>query len=73
MPKQIAYQDAQQRLAELCQDAIATREPIEIVQEGAESVSLISTTELAKLRETASRLHLHDSLENDPICPLLNP
>jgi antitoxin YefM len=50
-----------QTFEQLCEQAISTRQPVEIQQEGRESVSLIPTAELNSLLETA---YLFSSQEN---------
>ena len=50
-----------QTFEQLCEQAIATRQPVEIQQEGRENVSLIPTAELNSLLETA---YLFSSQEN---------
>ena len=50
-----------QTFEQLCQQAISTRQPVEIQQEGRESLSLIPTAELNSLLETA---YLFSSQEN---------
>ena len=50
-----------QTFEQLCEQAISTRQPVEIQQEGRENVSLIPTAELNSLLETA---YLFSSQEN---------
>ncbi|MGG6266128.1 type II toxin-antitoxin system Phd/YefM family antitoxin [Leptolyngbya sp. AN03gr2] len=61
MAKQISYREASENFAQLCEEAIATQEPIEITREGAESVSIISTSELESLIETVYLFSSHSN------------
>ncbi|BAU15616.1 prevent-host-death protein [Leptolyngbya sp. NIES-3755] len=70
MAKQISYHEATETFEQLCEEAIATKEPIEITREGSESISIISTSELESLLETvylfsshANAARLLDALE----------
>jgi antitoxin YefM len=57
--KQVLYVEVCQNLSQICDEAIATGEPIEIIREGSESVSLISTAELSSLLETVYLFQSH--------------
>lgn len=59
MAKKISYREACQNLEQLCNDAIASGTAIEIVRDGAESVSIISTAELESLIETVYLFQSH--------------
>ncbi|MBE9008756.1 type II toxin-antitoxin system prevent-host-death family antitoxin [Pseudanabaenaceae cyanobacterium LEGE 13415] len=61
MAKQISYREASENFEQICEEAIATQEPIEITREGAESVSIISTSELESLRETVYLFSSHSN------------
>jgi antitoxin YefM len=61
MANQIPYSEASQNLAQLCEIAIETGEPIEIIRQGSESVSLISTVELESLLETVYLFQSHEN------------
>lgn len=59
MGKQISYPEAIKNFAQLCEEAIETGEAIEITREDAESVSIISTSELESLLETVYLFSSH--------------
>lgn len=61
MSTQVSYTEAQQHLNELCEEAIATGQPVEIIRDGADSVSLISTAELQSLLETVYLFQSHEN------------
>jgi antitoxin YefM len=61
MSKQIAYTEACKHFAKLYDQVLATQEPIEIVREGAESISVIPTAELESLLETVYLFQSHEN------------
>lgn len=52
----ITYTHARAHFAELCDQAVATREPVVIQRRGAADVALVAADELAGLLETAHLL-----------------
>lgn len=50
------YTQARATLARLCDEAVATREPVIITRRGAEDVALVAADELCSLVETAHLL-----------------
>lgn len=61
MSKNISYREALENFDTLCNNAIATQEPIEITRDGAESVSIIATAELESLLETVYLFQSHEN------------
>jgi antitoxin YefM len=61
MTRQMSYTEACDRFQEVWDEAIVSREPIEIVQEGTESVTLIATAELQSLLETVYLFQSHEN------------
>lgn len=63
MNKQIDFTQACQDLTRICQEVIATRQPIEISSKDRESVSLIPTSELNSLLETVYLFSSHENAQ----------
>lgn len=61
MSKKISYTEACRNFDKLCDDVILTREAIEVVREGSESISMISTSELESLIETVYLFQSHEN------------
>jgi antitoxin YefM len=61
MPSQIAFTQACSNFEEVYDEVLSRQEPVEIVREGFESISLIPTSELSSILET---LYLFQSPEN---------
>jgi antitoxin YefM len=63
MASQTTYIDACNNFDKVYDEAITSREPVVVTREGSESVSVIPTTELNSIIETA---YLFQSPENAP-------
>ncbi len=63
MSKQIDRTQACQDFERICQEVIATRQPIEITGNDRESVSLIPTSELNSLLETVYLFSSHENAQ----------
>jgi antitoxin YefM len=61
MNHKVDYIQACNNLDKIYERVIATRQPIEITREGCESISLISTSELNSLIETAYLFSSHEN------------
>ena len=61
MREQVSLSEAQKNLEQLCKQAIATQQPIRIIQENGQQAVLISEVEFNSLLET---LHLLKSPKN---------
>jgi antitoxin YefM len=59
MADQVSYTEARNNFDELCQQTLTSREPITILREGLESVSIIPTAELESLLETVYLFESH--------------
>jgi antitoxin YefM len=56
MPAETSYSNARANLAALCDQVVASREPIIIHRRGAKDVALVDAAELGSLTETAHLL-----------------
>lgn len=61
MNPKIDYNQAGSNFDKICDRVISTRQPIEITREGGESISLILTSELDSLIETAYLFSSHEN------------
>jgi len=61
MPKQISYVDACGNFEQVYDTALSGQEPIEIVREGSESLSIIPTAALESLMETVYLFQSHEN------------
>ncbi|MBC7972756.1 MAG: type II toxin-antitoxin system Phd/YefM family antitoxin [Verrucomicrobia bacterium] len=61
MPKQISYAEACDNFEQVYEAALSGQEPIEIVREGSESLSIIPTAALESLMETVYLFQSHEN------------
>ena len=61
MPKQISYTEACDNFKQVYDKALSEQEPIQIVREGSESISVMPTAALESLMETVYLFQSHEN------------